>query len=253
MGLFDLPAPLFSVIDDVLATLAPPALRLLMWGILAGWVSMLLYRYLSNQEKIAVLKARQQRQQKQIAGFDGEFAELLPLIRGTLALGFRQLGLALGPALLASLPALCIIIWVAGAFGYRAPLAGEEIALRAEPAAGGLQWSAPEQARAAGDGWIVNWPAEGQSLVLHDGSQALLALPLGHAVPVIHKERWWNLLMANPLGYLPQDGQADVIHIELPEQAVLGFGPGWMRGWMFVFFAAFLLSSLVFKRLLRLH
>ena len=157
MGLFDLPAPLFSLIDGVLETLLPSVARLILWGILAGWISMLVYRWLSNQEKIAALKSLQQLQQKQIAEFDGEFAELLPLIRRTLALGFRQLGLALGPALLASLPALFIIIWVAGAFGYRAPLAGEEISLRAEPGSNGIHWSPPAQTQATANGWIVDW------------------------------------------------------------------------------------------------
>jgi len=253
MGLFDLPAPLFGTIDGVLATAIPAVARLVLWGILAGWVSMLVYRFFSNQEKIAVLKARQQQRQKEIAEFDGEFAALLPLISGTLRLGFRQLGLSLGPALLASLPALCIIIWVAGAFGYRMPLAGEELAVHAEPADNGIQWSSPAQARAAENGWSVTWPAEGQTQTLFDGQQALLVLPLKHAIPVIHKKRWWNLLMANPLGYLPPDGATDIIHIDLPEQHFLAWGPGWMRGWMFSFFLAFLLSSLAFKRLLRLH
>ena len=253
MGLFDLPAPLFSIIDGVLAAFLPSVVRLLLWGILAGWISMLVYRLLSSQEKIAALKTRQQQQQKQIAGFDGEFAELLPLIRQTLALGFRQLGLALGPALLASLPALCIIIWVAGAFGYRTPLAGEQISVRAEPSGGEMHWSPAALATATDTGWVVKWPARDQTLTLGDEQQSLLVLPLQQAIPVIHTKRWWNLLMANPLGYLPTGGPADVIHIDLPEQAIIGWGPGWIRGWMFSFFLAFLLSSLAFKRLLRLH
>ena len=253
MGLFDLPAPLFGITDGVLAAFLPSVVRLILWGVLAGWVSMLVYRLLSNQEKIAALKTRQQQQQKQIAEFDGDFAELLPLIGRTLALGFRQLGHALGPALLASLPALFIIVWVAGAFGYRAPLAGEEISLRAEPGASGFHWSPPAQAQATDDGWIVEWPAEGQTLTLGDNRRPLLVLPLTQAVPVIHKKRWWNLLMANPIGYLPPDGMTDVIHIDLPEQAFISWGPAWMRGWMFSFFASFLLSSLAFKHYLRLH
>jgi len=244
MGLFDLPAPLFSIIDGLLAAFLPSFVRLVLWGILAGWVSMLVYRFLSNQEKIVALRTRQQQQQKQIAEFDGEFAELLPLIRRTLALG---------PALLASLPALFIVIWAAGAFGYRTPLAGEEISLRAEPGTGGIHWSPPAQARATENGWIVDWPADGQMLTLEDGRRPLLNLPLERAVPVIHKKRWWNLLMANPIGYLPTDGSTEVLHIDLPEQRILGWGPGWMRGWMFSFFMAFLISSLAFKRLLRLH
>jgi len=59
MGLFDLPAPLFSAFDGVLGMALPPVLRLVIWGILAGWLTMVVYRRLSNQEKIGELKAQQ--------------------------------------------------------------------------------------------------------------------------------------------------------------------------------------------------
>jgi hypothetical protein len=252
MGLFDLPAPLFDIIDSGLALALPPLLRLVMWGILAGWLTMTAYRLFSNQEKIGALGAAQKKQQRDIAEFDGEFAELLPLIRGTFALGFRQLGLTLGPALLATLPAVFIIIWVAGAFGYQTPLAGDEVSLRIEPAGSAIQWSPAIQARIAEDGWVASWPPDGQTLTISDAHQAILVLPLEHNIRVIHKKRWWNLLVANPLGYLPAEGQTDSVNIDLPEAVFIAQGPGWMRGWMFSFFIAFLLSSLVFKRLLRL-
>ena len=110
MGLFDLPAPLFGAIDGLLAMALPAVIRLVIWGVLAGWLTMVVYRFLSNQEKIGELKTQQKVQQKNIAEFDGEFAGLLPLIRQTLALGFKQLGFALGPALLATVPILFIVL-----------------------------------------------------------------------------------------------------------------------------------------------
>ena len=58
--------------------------------------------------------------------------------------------------------------------------------------------------------------------------------------------------MANPIGYLPDNGKTDTIHIDLPEQVIIGLGPNWMRGWMFSFFLTFLLSSLGTKFLLRI-
>lgn len=87
---------------------------------------------------------------------------------------------------------------------------------------------------------------------MNDDHQLLLTLPLEHDIPIIHKKRWWNLLIANPLGYLPKDGSTDVIHINLPGAVFIGSGPGWIRGWMFSFFITLLLSSILFKRLLRL-
>lgn len=257
MGFFDLPAPLFGSIDGVLAMVMPPLLRLVIWGVLAGWLTMIVYRRLSDQDKIGALKALQKEQQQNISEFDGEFSELLPLIRHTLALGFRQLGLALGPALLATIPILFIVIWVAGEFGYETPVAGSEIFLSIEPVNSEIHWSSSTQVRSDEGGWAVNWPAQGQSLTMSEGTTGennppILILPLEHDIPLIHKKKWWNLLMANPLGYLPKDGKTEVVHIALPEAVIIAAGPAWMRGWMFSFFSAFLLSSIAFKLLLRL-
>ena len=85
-----------------------------------------------------------------------------------------------------------------------------------------------------------------------DGKQTLLTFPLTDNIPIIHKKKWWNFMMANPIGYLPQNSKTEAIHIKLPEQIIIGFGPTWMHGWMFSFFLAFLLSSLGFKFLLRI-
>jgi hypothetical protein len=254
LGLFDLPAPLFGAVDGVLALALPAFIRLLLWGVLAGWITMLAYRRLSNQEKISVLKAQQKVQQKEISEFDGEFEELMPLVRHTLAIGFRQLGLALGPALLATIPVLFVVIWVAGQFGHEAPAAGEKIILTALPAAGPeMRWDPPERSTSVDGGWELNWPQADQPLRLLQGNEALLTLPLEHNVPVIHQKQWWNVFMANPIGYLPQGLETEVINIELPEQQILAFGPDWMRGWMFSFFLMFLISSIAFKFILRIH
>lgn len=252
MGLFDLPAPIFNAVDRILTMAMPPVLRLIIWGIFAGWVTMVVYRLFSDQEKIGKLKARQKDQQKDIAEFDGEFAQLMPLIRHTLALGFRQLGLALGPALLATVPVLVIVIWVAGEFGYQAPMAGSEVLLTIEPATSEIHWSSTTNVKIDQHGWQISWPSTQQPVTISDGHQPLLVLPLVDNIPIIHKQKWWNLLMANPLGYLPQDGETDVIHINLPATVIIASGPDWMRGWMFSFFMAFMLSSIGFKLLLRL-
>ncbi len=252
MGLFDLPAPLFTAIDSVLGMALPPVLRLVLWGILAGWLTMLVYRRLSNQARIGELKAQQKVQQKIIAEFDGEFEDLMPLIGNTLGLGFRQLGLALGPALLSTVPVLFLIVWVAGAFGNETPAAGTMVYLTAEPTNDDIHWSPIAGVEATEDGWLFKWPAAGQSLTVTDGHQSLLTLPPKKDIPIIHKKKWWNFLMANPIGYLPQNGKTEAIHIKLPKQIIIGFGPAWMHGWMFSFFVTFLLSSLGFKFLLRI-
>jgi hypothetical protein len=255
MGLLDLPGPLFGLIDQVLAGFVPDLLRLALWGVLAGWLTMLVYRRLSNQEKIQSLKAEQKIQQKAISEFDGELGELLPLIRHTLGLGMRQLSLSLGPALLSAIPVLFLVVWVAGRFGHEQPSAEDTVIVTANeisehsPA---LAWQPASAVRVTPEGWEVRWPRAGQQLALTQSELLLLRLPAEAPIPVIHKKRWWNLLMANPIGYLPEQATVDMVSIGLPPQQFLNFGPAWIRGWMFSFFGVFLVSSIAFKLLLRI-
>ena len=58
VGLFDLPAPLFAWLDGLLSGLAPPTLRLVLWGLVAAALSMGIYWLLSPQERIARAKAK---------------------------------------------------------------------------------------------------------------------------------------------------------------------------------------------------
>jgi hypothetical protein len=255
MGLLDLPAPLFGVVDQALATFLPAVIRLALWGVLAGLLTMLVYRRLSNQERIQALKAQQKSAQREIADFDGELGDLFPLIRHALGLGMRQLGLALGPALLATIPVLFLLVWVAGNFGYRLPDAGSAVQVTApEPpgSAPALSWRPAEGATATPEGWNVAWPESGPGLELRESELVLLRLPIEEPVPVIHKRQWWNLFMANPIGYLPDEAGIDMVQMALPQQQFLALGPGWMRGWMFTFFGVFLLSSIAFKIILKI-
>ena len=255
MGLFDLPGPLFGLIDGALDSVLPDVLRLALWGVLAGWLTMLVYRRLSNQEKIQALKSEQKTQQKEIAEFDGEMSELFPLIRHTLGLGMRQLGLSLGPALLATIPILFLLVWVAGHFGHELPAAGDRVAItlpNAQQTISDFDWQPRTGITVNEAGWEATWPTATSPLQLLESGQVLLQLPVAEAIPVIHKKRWWNSLMANPIGYLPDNASVDVVELGFTPQVFLPFGPGWMSGWMFTFFTTFLLSSIAFKLLLRI-
>lgn len=252
MGLFDLPGPLLGFIDGLLGLVLPDIVRLVLWGIFAGWLTMVLYRRFSNQEKIGELKAEQKIQQKKIADFDGEFDELMPLIFSTLGTGFRQLGLAIGPALLATVPILFLLAWVSGAFGYALPQAGDPVSLTVKPATQVLDIT-PGPAESVADGaYQLSWPAADNPVEVSSGSLELLRLPLEAAVPVLHEKQWWNLLFANPLGYLPEGTGIELIEVGIPPVVYLPFGPSWIQGWMFSFFLVFLVASVAFKFILKI-
>jgi len=252
MGLFDLAAPVLAAVDHAFANLIPSGIRLALWGVLSGWLTMLLYRRFSRQEAIAELKAAQKKQQEDIARFEGEFNELMPMVKQAFSLGFRQLGLSFGPAVLATIPILFIVAWVATTFVYSAPVSGETLSVSAQPERGGLVWSDSANATVEEAGWSIKWPASAQSITLQDNGSDILALSDEQLFAVIHKRQWWNLLFGNPAGYLAKDQPTDIVRVELPQKRYLSFGPDWMRGWMFVFFGTFLLASIAFKFILKI-
>jgi hypothetical protein len=56
-----------------------------------------------------------------------------------------------------------------------------------------------------------------------------------------------NLLIGNPAGYLPDSAPLEAVHLALPAQELLPWGPSWLRGWLVVYFATLLLASLFWK------
>ncbi len=161
-----------------------------------------------------------------------------PLIRRLLGSSLAQLGRVLVPSVAASIPALCLLIWISTAYGHVFP-AGDAPPLRPTPPSVQARW--------------LDTGAADRRLALADALGWRVEVTVAAPVTVIGRWRWWNLLMGNPAGYLPADAPADRVEIELPERQYLGIGPRWLRGWEFPFFTALLLVSLVFRRLLRIE
>lgn len=238
MGVFDLPAPLFAWLDAQAAAL-PPALRLAAWGVLAGLVSMGLYRLLSNQPRIRAGKQEVRQAQQALDAHDGELADAWPLLRRLLGLALVQVGRVTGPSLLASLPLLALLAWLSTAYGHLYPAPGVPPAIHAEPPHLHVEWV---------DGRGKGQPDMPPRLAVRDpGSSVVSDVPLHSPVTVIHKRQWWNLLIGNPLGYLPGDAPVERIQVELPRKTYLPVGPQWVRGWEFGFFLPLVVASLALK------
>jgi hypothetical protein len=256
MGIFDFPAPIFYFIDNSIGFL-PDFLRLLAWGILGGVLSMVFYALLSPQTKISEVKVALREAQGLLATSDDSFDDLWQLIKKTLSLSFRHLMLVFIPALLSSLPLICILAWASSQFGYQFPEPGEHVTLSAQPvtAASKLSWQIiavnPEF---DGSSWEFEWPDEAQSFRLDDeDGNILLEIPPTVAVPQIHKRLWWNSWLGNPLGYLPQQSPVDSVNISLPAKHYLSIGPAWVRSWLMLFFIAVMFSALMTKWLFKIH
>lgn len=213
----------------------PPALRLVIWAAVAATLSMWLYKLLSPQRKLMETEAAALAARRELNAFDGDFDDAWPLMARVFRTAGSRLWLALPPALLASIPIIALIVWLSNDYGYRFPSDSEQAVAQATP----------------GD-YVAEMVAhEGTSrrvVVREPQGNVVSDVPVGAPVPIIEKRRWWNLLIGNPAGYLPDTGPVDSVHIELPALEVVPFGPGWARGWEVIFFALFLVFSLIIKK-----
>ena len=244
MGILDLPAPLFAGLDQVMGNILPPSGRLVLWALLAAAVSMGLYWALSPQRKLNDVKHRALKARQDLNAFDGEFEDAWPMMRSMLGLSIKQLGMTTMPAILASVPALALIIWLGTIYGYDLPGKTDAIEVQTTPT---TEVQAAIQTPANGS------PGNPPRLVVTDPDGGLVSdISLTAAIPTIHKKQWWNMLVGNPLGYLPSEGEIEAIAFDLPERDYLGFGPDWLRPWYMLFFTVLVIGSLAIKMIGRI-
>lgn len=253
-ALLDWPAPLWSAIDNGLQALGlPGGVRVALYGALSGWLCMALYRRWSRQSELETLGAQTAALRRELAGYDGPFDGLMVRVRQLLRLSGRHLRLSFLPAFLAGLPLLWIMPWLSNQFGAQWPLSGARVELRPEAlsvAAESLPWSGADVFwDAAKQAWIVEWPPAGaEPIQLRQGERELLRLPMPAPSTLVHvREPLLNGLIGNPAGYLPDDAPLSAIHISLPEQTLLPFGPDWLRAWLTIYLVAVFAVSLWLK------
>lgn len=247
MGLLDLPAPLFASLDDVLGRFAPAPWRLVLWGLIAAAFSMGAYFLLSPQRRIARAKADALDARRALDAYDGEFAGAWPLIRNVLKSALRQLGLVTWPAVISSLPVLALLVWMSTAYGYGFPEPGAAVAIRTVPN--------DLEARLETVGSPATAPSEQhREIVVIDASgEVLQRLPWQAPVATMHKREWWNALLGNPAGYLPEAGLLERIDLDLPAKEYLPVGPAWLKAWYVPFFGVLLAASIAIKVLARIE
>jgi hypothetical protein len=254
MGVFDLTAPLLSWIDTTLLGFLPAGLRIILWSAVAAALVMAVYALVSPQERLARLAREARKARAAVTAYDGEFDGLAPLALRSLRLSLAHLGAAFGPALLAGLPFLFILVWMSNVFGHRLPEPGAQLAVEVTPEAAALSARNATLEPSGPGRFMLAWPPPDQSLALLDGAGHTLAeLPFEDPVTVLHKHQWWNVLIANPAGYLPEDAGVDSLTFAMPRQQYLDFGPAWMRGWEFAFLAPMTIFSLIIKFAFRIR
>ncbi|MGE0231970.1 MAG: hypothetical protein AB7O39_03475 [Flavobacteriaceae bacterium] len=236
MGLLDLPSPGFSILNGWLGGFLPTVLLVVVWAAVGAFISMELYRLLSPQARIARLRRRLVAAQADLNEFDGPFGEALRRIRTMLSLALRRVLLVLPATMIASLPVLMLLVWADTQYGRAFPAPGEAVEVSVTDGYRG-EWRDS-----------TNAAAPGAEVTDRDGARiADVAVP--QPVPVIHKWRWWNTLIGNPAGYLPDEAPFERIDIALPRQELIPFGPSWLRGWEPLFFVSIFVFAFALKAL----
>ena len=129
------------------------------------------------------------------------------------------------------------------------------VPISVEPTTAAVTW-VPETSAAllAPGSWSLAWPhGDGKVTLANPKGEALLALPTPAPTPIVHKKQWWNVLFANPGGYLSAEAPISAVHIGLPTSTYLPFGPAWMRSWLTAFLLGVFVFSLAIKLVLRIH
>lgn len=116
MGVFDLPASMFAWLDDQAGAIASPAIRLVLWGVLAALISMAIYRRISAQERIRRGRIEIEQARRQLDAHDGEWDEAKPLLGQLLRSAFAQVGRVGWPSVVASLPLLSLLAWLSSSY-----------------------------------------------------------------------------------------------------------------------------------------
>jgi hypothetical protein len=235
MGLLDLPAPFFDFVDRNLLGALPPVARLILWAIAGAAVSLTLYRWVSPQRRIAAAKAAALDARRRLNAHDGDLESALPLMRQSMKAALRHVGLVFPAALIASVPVLALLVWLDVAYGYQLPQGAQTPTVSVEPASYNGQWQ------------------PNGSIDVRDQSGAEVArLTLAEPITRIEKRQWWNAIVGNPAGYLPEQGPIDSVTIALPERQYLPVGPDWLRSWLTVALAVLVIASLLIMRIARI-
>ncbi|QKK02404.1 MAG: hypothetical protein HND55_06925 [Pseudomonadota bacterium] len=262
LGILDWPGIVFGWINELLLFVLPLPVTLIFWAFVSGWATMWVYRAVSNQDKLAALKPQVKVVQNKLRRYDGEFSGLIPLISENFRLSGRHIGLAIGPAIVAGIPVLFVLVWASNEYGTYFPETGapvnvEVVSDQVERDADNWRWHDTEAKHlpSAVDEplrWRIGWPEQTARLTTADG-QTAVALPPDEPAPILHKRKWWNLLIGNPAGYLAAGNPVESIRMDLPTHDMLPFGPGWARSWLFVYLVVVVIVSLGYKFYWKVH
>lgn len=246
-----------SAVDAWLASALPLMARISLWGIISGAAAMGLYVSVSNQKAISTLKtnARELRRRMMDPSLE-EYSEFLALAKENIGVSLKLLGIVMGPVFIAALPVLVTAAWIDTFHGYSLPAKNKSVAIAVFPADANLNIKPPEivQGKEEGRILILTPPKPSDQISFYANDQLIYKGEVfTKPVPVIAKEKWWNLILASRVGYLADESPIEEIHFDFPIQSMHNGLPGWASGWEWTFFLSILIVSLPIKIIFNIH
>jgi|SaaInl5LU_22_DNA_1037371.scaffolds.fasta_scaffold02090_4 hypothetical protein len=247
MGFFDLLSPVFTAIQTYALSWLPAWAIVSLYGLLSGILTMVIYTKVSNQDALSAgkLESKESLTLMRELDPDAEFDVVIATMRRAIGAPLKQAKNSLVPALWASLPLIFVMVWLDHTYGYHEPEAGSIVQAHIEPLVP-LQEALGIQ-RNEDDSYSLTWPETGQIDLVAQNGDNITSIPSTMRVPVLHKRQWWNILIANPAGYLEEDAPIEAIQLTLPATEIVSFGPGWLRSWLFFYFAILMSAAIAIK------
>jgi len=247
MGFFDLLNPVFGVLDNTILGWAPAWLIVSFYGLVSGILTMVVYAKVSNQEALnkGKIESKEALAAMKQLDPDADSEVVMATMKRAIKAPLIQAKNSIVPALVASIPLIFIMVWISQAYSYTTPDAGSQISAQLNPVVSVQQ---NEQVQVNdNDDLSLSWPATGEIEVAEQGGGVIAAVPASTRTPILHKRQWWNMLFANPAGYLDDGSPISAITLDLPKIELLGFGPAWMRTWWFIYFLVLMTAAIAIK------
>lgn len=242
MGLFDLLTPALMLVDQFLENFLPITALLIFWGLVSALLGVLVFKLTCRFDRLTTIKQQLADAQQTMIDHEGEFSELLPLAWKTIKLSLTRLRITVFPALLSVFAVLFVLVFLSNRYDAMEPEAGAEITYSISATEDPWYWENPS----TGDrSQTLVWPTEGQTLILTNGTEQVLSAPF-KPVSIIHQKQWWNSLIANPSGYLPDDSAIDEVTFEFDAVDT----PAWMDDYLGGWFWFYMLVTLIFSIIL---
>lgn len=237
-GVFEILNPLLTAFDWTIGWM-PSAVRVLVWGALAGAASMSLYKSVSPQDSLREL-ARQSREAQ------GGFKDA-PTHAGLAAL-FRTSGkrlfLTLPPTLASSLPVLFALAFLNANYDLALPAPGVPVAVLSEDGdairvEGGQRFA---------EGWTVSWPEPGENVRVFDAAERhVYSLSADTQPGVARQSGLTAYLMGAQAGLIEPGSGVERLEIFTAPQDILQPGLRLRYQWIFPFLLSLMATSLLIK------